>query len=380
MRAFYEVRQVPVHSVLLMATRHQALSYRRGDIRLALCESCGFIGNVAFDPAVHEYTLGYEATQSFSPTFNHFHTQMAQRLVDRYQLHNKHLIEIGCGQGEFLILLSELGNNYGVGFDPAYDPARPRQFDPTRVQFVQDFYSEKYGEVQGDFICCKMTLEHIPNTADFVRTVRRSIGDRRETVVFFQVPNGAYIMRDIAFWDIYYEHCSYFSVGSLAYLFEQAGFDVLDVATQYGEQYLTIEARPAATTPAPASATTEQAIAQIKREVGAFTAAYPAVLQRWESRLQAFRQAGKRVVIWGSGSKGVAFLTTLAGSDVVTHAVDVNPYRHGTFMAGAGQPIVGPEALTEIKPEIVIVMNPLYCNEIQKVLDNLGLAPELLPV
>jgi hypothetical protein len=390
MRAFYEVQHVPVHSVLLMSTRQQALNFRRGDIQLALCDTCGFISNIAFDPAVHEYAVGYEATQSFSPTFNVFHTQMAQRLIDRYQLHNKHLIEIGCGQGEFLILLCELGNNRGVGFDPAYDPARPRQFDPAQVQFVQDFYSEKYGDVQGDFICCKMTLEHISHTAEFVRTVRRSIGDRRETIVFFQVPNGAYVMRDVAFWDIYYEHCSYFSVGSLAYLFEQSGFEVLNVATQYGEQYLTIEARPApaiagSTTPGstisgPTDAGTQQAIAEIKDRVAAFAAAYPAILQRWESQLHEFRRAGKRVVIWGSGSKGVAFLTTLAGADVITHAVDVNPYRHGTFMAGAGQEIIGPEALTEIRPDIVIVMNPLYCNEIQQTLDKLGLSPRLYPV
>lgn len=380
MSVFYEVEAVPVHSVLLMATRERALGYRRGDIRLALCETCGFISNVAFDPTVHEYALGYEATQSYSPTFNTFHTQLAQQLIDRYQLHDKHLIEIGCGQGEFLILLCELGNNRGVGFDPAYDPARPRHFDPTQVQFVQDFYSEKYSGVQGDFICCKMTLEHIPNTAEFVRTLRRSIGDRRKTIVFFQVPNGAYVMRDVAFWDIYYEHCSYFSAGSLAYLFEQSGFEVLDVATQYGEQYLTIEARPAPTTPAPAGVGTQQAIAEIKHKVAAFIAAYPATLQRWESQLQEFRRAGKRVVIWGSGSKGVAFLTTLAGSDVVTHAVDVNPYRHGTFMAGAGQEIVGPEALTAIRPDVVIVMNPLYCNEIRQTLAAMRLTPQLFTV
>ncbi|RIK42593.1 MAG: SAM-dependent methyltransferase [Chloroflexi bacterium] len=377
---FYEVMGVPVHSVLLMPTRERAVTYRRGAIRLALCGTCGFISNVAFDSSVHEYAVGYEATQSYSPTFNTFHTQLAQQLIDRYQLRNKHLIEIGCGQGEFLILLCELGNNQGVGFDPAYDPTRPRRFDPTQVQFVQDFYSEKYSEVQGDFICCKMTLEHIPNTAEFVRTVRRSIGDRRETIVFFQVPNGEYVMRDVAFWDIYYEHCSYFSVGSLAYLFEQCGFEVLDVATQYGEQYLTIEARPAPTTPAGAGARANRAIAEIKRKVGAFVAAYPTVLRQWESKLQDFRLQGKRVVIWGSGSKGVAFLTTLAGSDVITHAVDVNPYRHGTFMAGTGQEIVGPDALTAICPDIVIVMNPLYCNEIQQTLELMGLHPQLLPL
>jgi SAM-dependent methyltransferase len=377
---FYEVAQVPVHSVLLMPTRERALGYRRGDIRLGVCETCGFISNVAFDATVHEYSLGYEATQSYSPTFNAFHTKLAQDLIDRYNLRNKHVIEIGCGQGEFLILLCELGNNQGVGFDPAYDAARPRQFDPTQVEFVQDFYSERYTAVQGDFIACKMTLEHIPNTAEFVSMVRRSIADRLETVVFFQIPNATYVMRDVAFWDIYYEHCSYFSAGSLAYLFESCGFEVLQIATQYDGQYLTIEARPVPQEAVAISNQARQGVAEIKADVAVFRQKYPDILKGWATRLAAFRAANKRVVIWGSGSKGVAFLTTLAGSDIIRYAVDVNPYRYGTFMPGAGQEIVGPAFLREYRPDVVIIMNPIYCDEIQRTLHGMGLSPQLFTV
>ena len=112
------------------------------------------------------------------------------------------------------------------------------------MEFVADFYGEKYAHVQGDFVCCKMTLEHIPDTANFVRTVRRSVGDRYDTVVFFQVPDMSRVLRDLAFWDIYYEHCSYFSAESLSLLFREQGFDVLDVWTDYDDQYLMITAKP----------------------------------------------------------------------------------------------------------------------------------------
>jgi 2-polyprenyl-3-methyl-5-hydroxy-6-metoxy-1,4-benzoquinol methylase len=380
MQTFYKVDAVPVHSVLLMPTRERARNYRRGDIRLGLCDTCGFISNVAFDPTVHEYSVGYEATQSFSATFNSFHSKLAGRLIDRYDLHNKHLIEIGCGQGEFLIMLCEMGQNYGVGFDPAYDTGRPREYNPAQVSFVQDFYSEKYAAVQGDFIACKMTLEHIPNTAEFVRTVRRSIGNRLETVVFFQVPNARYVMRDVAFWDIYYEHCSYFSAGSLAYLFEHCGFQVLDVATEYQEQYLTIEAKPVALDQVTISPASRQAVAETQEDVQTFIAAYPGVLQRWRTLLEQIQQEGKRAVIWGSGSKGVAFLTTLNPPEVIQYAVDVNPYRHGTFMAGSGQEIVGPAFLQTYQPEMILVMNPIYCDEIQRELNRLGVSAQLIPV
>jgi hypothetical protein len=49
-------------------------------------------------------------------------------------------------------------------------------------------------------------------------------------------------------------------------------------------------------------------------------------------------------------------------------------------MAGTGQEIVGPEFLRVHRPDVVIVMNPVYCNEIQRELDRMGIAAELVSV
>lgn len=376
---FYEVEQVPVHSVMLLSSRQEAVDYRRGEIALGFCERCGFITNTAFDPGLQDYSAGYEATQGYSATFNTFHRNLAQRLIDRYDLHHKDIIEIGCGQGEFLSLLCELGPNRGVGFDPAYIPGRNQSEATGQVSFVTDFYSEKYGHYHGDFLCCKMTLEHISNTAEFVSTVRRSIGDRADTIVFFQVPNARYVLEEVAFWDIYYEHCSYFSLGSLARLFRRCGFEVLDLATEYKDQYLMIEARPAnGQSGLPLAA--EENVAELKQDVAYFSRQYLRQLDAWQETVQALRQEGRRAVIWGGGSKGVSFLTTLGIQDQIEYAVDINPHKHGTFMAGTGQEIVAPEFLKTYRPELVIVMNPIYCAEIQQELDRMGVTAKLLPV
>src|SRR5262245_43827668 len=126
MSVFYRVKDVPVHSVLLMKTCQEALDYRKGHIELAFCRTCGFISNLAFDPSSHEYSSRYEETQGFSPTFNAFHQSLAKRLIERYDLHDKDILEIGCGKGEFLTLICELGGNRGVGFDAAYMTRRSK--------------------------------------------------------------------------------------------------------------------------------------------------------------------------------------------------------------------------------------------------------------
>ncbi len=120
--SFYELGHVPAHDALLMPDRESALADARGDIRLAFCPSCGFIFNASFDPQLQAYAPGYEGTQAFSPTFSAFAQRLASDLIARYNLHGKDILEIGCGMGEFLTLLCQIGNNRGVGFDPAYAP------------------------------------------------------------------------------------------------------------------------------------------------------------------------------------------------------------------------------------------------------------------
>ena len=70
--------------------------------------------------------------------------------------------------------------------------------------------------------------------------------DSPDAVVFFQVPDMKRILQERAFWDVYYEHCSYFTAGSLDRLFTRAGFDVTEVWREYGGQALMIAASPRA--------------------------------------------------------------------------------------------------------------------------------------
>lgn len=383
---FYELEQVPVHSVLLLPTRKEALKFPKRDIVLSLCENCGFIWNLAFNPNLQHFSDKYEETQGFSSTFNLFHQHLAERLIENHNLNGKDIIEIGCGKGEFLTLLCELGKNRGVGFDPAYVSGRVHQIDHNssdvdqRLTFITDFYSEKYSDYYGDFVCCKMTLEHIQDTGNFLKMVRRSIGDRPETVIFFQVPDMNRVLKDFAFWEIYYEHCSYFTPGSLATLFQRCNFNVTDIGTDYDDQYLMIEAKPSQNGEGTLLIDVDLDLKTLKEDVANFTKNCTHQITKWRDKLAQIKEKRQRVVIWGAGSKGVSFLTTLKIGGEIEYAVDINPHKHGTFMAGTGQEIVAPEFLQDYQPDVVIVMNPIYCEEIQRDLDRLGVKAELMPV
>ncbi|RMH07433.1 MAG: methyltransferase domain-containing protein [Nitrospirae bacterium] len=373
---FYQAKQVPAHSCLLMSSRAEALNYPKGDVVLGFCRVCGFIENIEFDPTLHEYSSRYEETQSFSPTFNVFHQNLAKRLIERYHLYDKDIIEIGCGKGEFITLLCELGKNRGIGFDPSYIPERNASKAPERLKFITDFYSEKYTHHRADFVCCKMTLEHIQRTADFVSMVRRAIGNRTTTIVFFQVPDVRRILQEVAFWDIYYEHCSYFSLGSLSRLFQSCGFNVLHLSKEFNGQYLVIEA--SLENGHSGFAQEENDVEELAQDVQHFKVNFPSKLSEWRKKLDSLIAQGRRVVIWGSGSKAVAYLTALKVKDEIEYVVDINPYKHGKFLAGTGHEIVSPTFLKDYRPDVVIVMNPAYQEEIKLDLAKMEIFPDMV--
>lgn len=377
LQPFYLLDNMPVHSVLLINTREEALSFPKGDIELTYCPNCQFISNQQFDPQTQQFSKAYEATQSFSATFRSYHRELANRLIERYNLSNGRVLEIGCGNGEFLELLTRRGQLEAVGFDPAYPADQTTQLN-NRLTIIPDFYSEKYAHHQADLYCCKMTLEHIADPGRFIQMVRRSIGNQLNAVVFFQVPNTTRILKEQAFWDIYYEHCSYFNATSLRYLFEAHGFEVLDLRSTYADQYLTIEAKPAAnTTPSQRSNDTLPAF---KKSIQKFTKTVYQRTRQWKQKLDQVRDKQQRAVLWGSGSKAVAFLTTLKLQQAIDYVVDINPNKQNTFMAGTGQQIVAPQFLKTYRPDWVIAMNSVYRDEIASDLQQMNLSPRLLTV
>ncbi len=381
MSVFYDLNDVPVHSVLLHASREEAVELQKGDISLAFCSACGFIPNISFDPNLQNYfTQNYDATQAFSGTFNSFHRELALRLINKYDLQGKKIVEIGCGQGEFLDLLCSLGGSTGVGFDPAYVEGRYVATTKERIKIIKDYYTEENSQqYKADFVCCKMTLEHIHEPFDFVSMVARSVRDQLDTIVFFQIPNAQYVLQEIAFWDIYYEHCSYFSQTSLSTLFQLCGFQVLNLSFDYDDQYLMIETKPSKFIDKPIEVRSNE-LEKLRIDVMNFQSKISDVINGWRDRIRKLFLSGKKVVVWGGGSKAVAFLTTLMIQDEVEYVVDINPNKHGMYLAGMGQKIMSPEFLKEYGPTVIIVMNPIYMNEIRNMLNELDITCDLLSV
>lgn len=379
MDVFFEAESVPVFCNVLWKNRDEAIAAPVAPINLAYCHQCGLIYNTTFDPQLMEYSPAYENSLHFSPRFQKYAEDTANRLIQQYQLRNKDIIEIGCGQGDFLAMLQRLGDNRVLGFDPSYTPEKTAA-DPegSAVKVIPQAYSKIHTSHPVDFICCRHVLEHIDSPADFLRSIRCTIGRRSDCVVYFEVPNALYTIKDMGIWDIIYEHCSYFTSESLTNLFVGAGFEVIQVAEQYDGQFLSIEARPR-TTDTDSVADCERIMPDTHSLIGKFHNAYQEKVNLWQRILSRLKKQESKVVLWGAGSKGVTFLNTLDIShNQVEYIVDVNPRKQGKFVAGTGQEIIVPDFLKEYQPQTIIIMNPIYYAEIQQMIKDFGINAEII--
>ncbi len=370
-RPVLSISNVPVYCNVLWPTRADALQAPAGEIALQFCGGCGHVYNAAFDSARTDYTDSYDNSLHFSVRFNKYAEGLAHRLIETYRLRDKDVIEIGCGKGDFLKLLCDKGGNRGIGFDRSYEPGRESEGVSGNVQFVQDFYSASYAHFPVDFICCRHVLEHIDSPTDFLRDLRGWIGERTDTVLYFEVPDGMFTIQSLGIWDLIYEHCSYFTRRSLVRAFELAGFEVLGLGESFGGQYLYIEARPAGHASS-SGFEPNLAMRELDRFVAAFDANYRAKVSFWREKLAAAQ--GEAVVVWGGGSKGVTFLNVLNKRGAIEYVVDLNPHKQGRFVPGTGQKVVAPEFLRDHRPSKVLVMNSIYVEEIKGAIDAMGIA------
>lgn len=366
------IPDVPTLCNRLCATEAEAADAPRGDISLSYCRDCSHIVNSAFDQARVSYDGRFENTLTFSPRYRQYAEVTADRLINRYGLDSKRIVEIGCGSGDFLRLLCSAGN-HGEGYDPSQPTSRSTAGRGSVEIIGRSFAAE---DARGaDFVCCRHVLEHLPEPMDLLRQLRESMAIRAGAMVFFEVPNGLFTLDRLGIWDIIHEHVSYFTPSSLVRAFHGAGFTVCCAGSAFDDQYLWLEARVDGQVP-------QSGLPKRPPDAlySSFGTRFAEKVARWCQRIDELRSDGRRVVIWGAGAKGVMFLnllqvTTGAGVDCV---VDVNPRKHGHFVPLMGQKIVGPDWLLQDPPNIVVVMNPEYEREVRSMIDDMGIGCEVV--
>ncbi len=376
-----DILQAPVYCNVLWPSRIEALNVSKGDIQLFYCNDCDHLFNDSFDPNIVDYNASYDASLHYSPKFQSFADELAEKLCRKMSLDGKTVVEIACGKGDFLSLIGEKSSAKLLGFDPSYDG---RQKESARFTIISEYYGKQHQEHQADAIICRHALEHLEKPTEFLRQLTPALTKYKRVELYFEMPNSLFMLRDLSVWDFIYEHISYFSPASLHECFSRAGYGISDCYESYAGQFLSIEAFTGETTSTGETVSTSETIStsetastarklQAKPFIASLVDHYKSKISYWRKELQS---SNAKVVLWGAGSKGVTFLNGVS-CDSVKYIVDLNPNKQGKFIPGTGQQVIGPEQLTHVKPDQVIIMNPIYQQEIETMLSELGIGAKV---
>lgn len=335
----FRQKSVPVFQNKVFVTEREAINAVIGEVELVQSNQTGFIYNRAFDNNLMNYDTNYHNEQSNSLIFKK-HLQNVFNLLKTRNLKNKKLIEIGCGKGHFFNILEENGIDC-IGFDPAYEGNNPK--------IIKDYFSSKYN-INGDIILLRHTLEHIDNPHTFITEIAKA--NNYKGHIFIEVPTFDWIYKKQAFWDIFYEHCNYFTEKTLGCMFNKA-----ETGSMFGDQYIYCYAE----------------LKDLKQiiENPIITPVENISFDKSILKWTEFLRHKKNIVIWGAGAKGSTFLNLLdPKKEKIKFVIDINPEKQNKFIAHTGHPIYSPETLKSKTIDTIIVMNENYLQEISQLTNN----------
>lgn len=330
--------KVPVLQNRVFENQQSAVDSDFGFIEVAKNKDSGIFENRLFDSKKLIYDSNYDNEQSNSVVFQN-HLKEVVNILFPY-LENKKIIEVGCGKGYFLELLIAQGID-AYGCDPAYTGKSDR--------VVREFFSEEL-RLRGEFIVLRHVLEHIQNPVDFLYRIAAANVNKGQ--IYIEVPDFNWIIKNQAFFDVFYEHVNYFRPKDFRNIFS----NILDQGLLFGGQYQYVIADLSSIQLPPYKI--EQSS---NDDVIKFESLY--------SLAKKLKSSSSPIYIWGAASKGVILAMHLLEAGIaIQNLIDINPNKQGKFTALTGIQIISPEQFCSIGTgSTLIIVNPNYEAEIKKV-------------
>ena len=320
----------------------QGVKEDRG-LTLDLCQCMG-CGLVQFDCEPVDYYRDVIRAGGFSKTMVELRRYQYKHLIDSYHLEGKKFIEVGCGQGEFLKVLSEFPVEvHGIEHDPhLVELARAQGLDVTEG-FTETEDTRFVGGLYDVFLSFNF-LEHQPDPSTMLQAIYRNLED--DAMGLITVPSFEYIMDHNSYYELIRDHLAYYTFETLTPLLERNGFQVEECEVINRDTLsVIVRKRPQMDTE-----NLLECYVNLKREMET----YMKYLDAWD----------KKVAIWGASHQGFTLAATTKLGERARYIIDSAPFKQGKFAPASHLPIVGPDHFHEHPVDAIIITAPGYTDEI----------------
>lgn len=341
--------------------------YKDKGIKIQLCE-CKNCHLVQLDSEPVHYYKDVIRAGGYSTTMENLRNAQYQEFIALGKLTGKKIIEVGCGQGEFLSILAK----YPV---KAYGMEHKKELVELAIEkglnVVQGYpKNEKDNFINAPFDAFTSFnfLEHQPNPLMYLKAIAHNLTNGGYGLI--TVPSFEYILEKKSFYEIIPDHIAYYTKESLSYLLEKAGFkllkeersnrDTLSFIVQKEEslqqQNIGIESQ---------RRNIEKGNIKEVSDISGLLYQKEVIQKEVYEILENARLQNKRIAIWGASHQGFTLCATTGLFGKVEYIIDVAPFKQGKFAPASHIPIISPDNAVINPVDIIIIVAPGYTEEIK---------------
>lgn len=315
------------------------------DINLCQCSGCGL---VQFDCDPVSYYKDSTRAGERCEALIELRKQQYTHLIETYCLQGKKILEVGAGKGGFLKTLREMSEysiqEFGIENNPEF------------VNIARNV--EKVNMQQGDVECLETQIEGAPFDAfvtfayparlidpnAMLQCVSRHL--TRDAVGLVQVPSMEHLLKPGGFYDITRDHVAYYSEATLKFLLVKNGFDILEFG-EVSELYI-------------------YAIVKKRKpyDLQTLWADVEPLADEVRKYVNKNTEKGKKLAVWCAGHFAFTVLSTAEIGNKVSYIIDNAEFKKGRYSPASHVPIVGPEHFFNEPVDTILILGPIYVNEI----------------
>jgi hypothetical protein len=335
----FPVITLPANSSRHFTDQKVAIQQPTGQLKIEYDAKHGFFFNGLFDATLLRHDLSY-------CTKDDFHLQATElyflELIKKFS-DTSLIIDIGCGSGEFVDFLRNLGYD-ALGFDPVNNKKEEYfysdYFHPTKT-----LISDKNNSSKVLFVM-RCVLPHIVDPFAYLDSLFSAFPNSQ---VLLEYQNLEWIIAHQIWYQFSHDHMNYFSIDSF-----NKDFNVItkDVFSNEEWSYCLLERNQELRI----SETSNQEYSRFAEDI--FN-----LFRVRENQILKYLSEKSPLAIYGAAGKGIVFGFTLQQSGVENIiAIDASPERQGKFMEVSGIPILSSKIFSEVSIDAgkVLVLNPQH--------------------
>lgn len=321
----------------------QTAALDRGiDLELRQCSGCG-LAQLDCDPV--DYYREVIRAAAVSQEMRAFRLGQFRDFLEQNSLRGKKVVEIGCGQGEYLSLFMEAGAQ-AYGLEWGADGVAACAAGGLRVE--RGFVDSPDYRIPGapfDAFAILSFFEHLPEPCGVLQGIANNLAPGAIGLV--EVPNFDMILRERLFAEFMRDHLFYFTRRTLATALEINGFEVVEIREVWKGYILS---------------------AVVRKRQQLDLADFAGHREKLRADYESFRRRFEKIAAWGAGHQAFALMALLNLGGTLCYVVDSAPFKQGKLTPVTHIPIVAPETLLTDPVDAVVVMAGSYSDEIVRTL------------